>query len=500
MIESVKVIGAGGRVGRAMAARLAERGVPMDDDAPELVLLCVPDRVIADVASGVEPGPWVAHVSGATPLEALAPHGRRFGVHPLQTFTVNRGPEQLDGAFAAVTAESEEARAVGHWVAETLGLQPFDLEDERRALYHAGAAMASNYLVTLRRAGGALLRAAGAPAEGLDPLLRRTIDNDFELTGPIDRGDWETVDRHLAVIHAELPELEEAYASLASLTAHQAGRARPTRPRGRDGDDPPVVTRTIAGLRRELASSRERTIALVPTMGALHDGHLALLGAARDAADTVVLSLFVNPTQFGDGDELASYPRDEQQDLDRAAGAGVDVVFAPSVDEIYPQGFQTWVDVADLGSVLEGAHRPGHFRGVATVCLKLFLAVRPDLAFFGQKDAQQVEVLRRMIRDLALDVELRVVPTVRDADGLALSSRNTALTTEQRRRALALPRALATRDPHRARALLAESGLDVDYVEVAPFDPPVLAGAVRVGATRLIDNVPLNDVLLEEAP
>ena len=167
-------------------------------------------------------------------------------------------------------------------------------------------------------------------------------------------------------------------------------------------------------------------------------------------------------------------------------------MFAPTVEEMYPPGFQTWVDVTELGSVLEGAHRPGHFRGVATVCLKLFTIVRPDVVYFGQKDAQQVAVLRRLIADLALELELRDLPTVRDADGLALSSRNLLLSPTERERALALPRALATRDPERARELL--DGLEVDYVEIAPFDPPVLAAAVRVGSTRLIDNVPLEEV------
>jgi pantoate--beta-alanine ligase len=205
------------------------------------------------------------------------------------------------------------------------------------------------------------------------------------------------------------------------------------------------------------------------------------------------MSLFVNPTQFGDTADLDGYPRDEHHDLAVAADAGIDLVFAPSAEEMYPPGYQTWVEVTELGAILEGAHRPGHFRGVATVCLKLFLVARPDLAYFGQKDAQQVEVLRRLIRDLALEVELRVLPTVRDPDGLALSSRNSRLSREERERALALPRALATGDPHRARELL--DGLDVDYVEVAPFDPPVLAAAVRVGSTRLIDNVPLEGVV-----
>jgi pantoate--beta-alanine ligase len=227
-------------------------------------------------------------------------------------------------------------------------------------------------------------------------------------------------------------------------------------------------------------------------MGALHDGHLALLRAARDENETVVMSLFVNPAQFGERADLAAYPRNEEHDLELAAGAGVDVLFAPSTEEMYPPGFQTWVEVTELGSVLEGRFRPGHFRGVATIVLKLFTVVRPDRAYFGQKDAQQVEVIRRMIRDLALEVELRVVPTVRDDDGLALSSRNVLLSSEERALALALPRALATRDREEALARLQSSnGLVVDYVEVADFDPPALVGAVRVGSTRLIDNAPL---------
>jgi pantoate--beta-alanine ligase len=227
-------------------------------------------------------------------------------------------------------------------------------------------------------------------------------------------------------------------------------------------------------------------------MGALHDGHLALLRTARAECDTVVMSLFVNPAQFGDEGDLASYPRDEARDLAVAADAGVDIAFAPSQDEMYPPGFQTWVEVTELGSVLEGVFRPDHFRGVATIVLKFFNIVRPDRAYFGQKDAQQAEVIRQLIADLALEVELRVLPTVRDADGLALSSRNALLSPDERERALALSRALSTKDVEAARAVLASSnGLTVDYLEVADFDPPVIAGAVRVGSTRLIDNVVL---------
>jgi predicted short-subunit dehydrogenase-like oxidoreductase (DUF2520 family) len=194
MFDDVTVIGSG-RAGTAIAARLRERGIPLRENAA-LRLLCVPDRAIAEVARSIEPGPWVAHVSGATPLAALDPHARRFSMHPLQTLTKNRGPEQLDGAWGGVTAESPEAHERALWLAETLGLRPFELADDRRVAYHAGAAFASNFLVTLYRIASGLVAEAGAPPEALVPLMMRTIENGFQLTGPIARGDWQTVDRH----------------------------------------------------------------------------------------------------------------------------------------------------------------------------------------------------------------------------------------------------------------------------------------------------------------
>ena len=248
------------------------------------------------------------------------------------------------------------------------------------------------------------------------------------------------------------------------------------------------IVRAIAELQNARADA-DGSVGLVPTMGAFHEGHLSLFRAARGETDVVVVSLFVNPVQFTSGDDLARYPRDEGRDASLAEQAGVDILFTPPEDELYPPGFQTWVDVEELGRVLEGEFRPGHFRGVATICLKLFNLVRPDRAYFGQKDAQQAAVIRRMVRDLNVPVTIRVLPTVRDGDGLALSSRNAQLSPGERDRALALPRALATKDPAHARELLRD--LDVDYVEVADFDPKVLAAAVRVGSTRLIDNVVL---------
>jgi len=227
---------------------------------------------------------------------------------------------------------------------------------------------------------------------------------------------------------------------------------------------------------------------LVPTMGAFHAGHLALFAAAREENDVVVASLFVNPAQFGANEDLDRYPRDEERDAKLAEESGVDVLFAPSADEMYPEGYATWVDVGELGESLEGEFRHDHFRGVATVCLKLFNIVRPDRAYFGQKDAQQAAVVKQLVRDLNLGVEIRVVPTVRDDDGLALSSRNRYLSPEEREAALALPKALATRDAAKARELL--DGLEIDYLEEASFNGQrVLAAAVRVGKTRLIDNV-----------
>jgi pantoate--beta-alanine ligase len=241
----------------------------------------------------------------------------------------------------------------------------------------------------------------------------------------------------------------------------------------------------------ELDLPRHGVVGLVPTMGALHAGHAALFAAARPESDVLVASLFVNAAQFSDDADLAAYPSDFERDAARAEAAGVDVLFAPPAEEMYPAGFATWVDPKGAAEGLEGAFRPGHFRGVATVCLKLFNIVRPQHAWFGRKDAQQVAVLKQLVRDLNVPVEIRVVDTVRDADGLALSSRNDRLAPDEREQARALPRALATRDAGAARAVLRDAGIEPDYVEVADLDGPTLAIAARVGGTRLIDNVSL---------
>jgi pantoate--beta-alanine ligase len=261
------------------------------------------------------------------------------------------------------------------------------------------------------------------------------------------------------------------------------------------------IARSIAAL-RELREGLHRgfEVGLVPTMGSLHSGHIALLEAARNECDTVVASIFVNPAQFGPGEDYDTYPRNETHDIRTAEEEGVDFLFIPTVEEMYPEGFQTWVEVEGLTQGLEGAARPGHFRGVATACLKLFNIVRPHRAYFGQKDAQQAAVVEQLVRDLDLGIEIRILPTIRDEDGLALSSRNDLLSPEERAAAAALPRGLLAgreayahgQDPVAAarEILSSEPVLELEYVETARFDRRVhLLAAARAGRIRLIDNV-----------
>jgi len=282
------------------------------------------------------------------------------------------------------------------------------------------------------------------------------------------------------------------------------------------------VVRSVGELRAALLPHRREghTIGLVPTMGFLHAGHVSLLEAARAETDVVVMSLFVNPTQFGAGEDLDRYPRDEERDLRLAAAAGVDFVYAPPVEEVYPDGFATTVEVGgSLTGILEGdpaSRGPGHFRGVTTVVAKLFNSVQPDVAYFGRKDAQQAVVIERMTRDLDFPVEIAVLPTVREDDGLALSSRNAYLTAEQRERAAGISRALQAAEEaarggetstdalvEAARNELRSAGIEPEYVEarhaedlspVAELNgrPVLVAVAARVGRARLIDNVLIN--------
>ena len=273
------------------------------------------------------------------------------------------------------------------------------------------------------------------------------------------------------------------------------------------------VVRTIADLRAQLADA-PRPVGLVPTMGFFHDGHLSLMRAARAANETVVVSLFVNPAQFGPTEDLEAYPRDEQGDLELADASGVDIVFAPSVQEVYPDGFDTTVEVGGLTEPLDGAARPGHFKGVTTIVTKLLNMVGPDAAYFGQKDAQQALVIQKLVHDLNMPVRIEVCPTIRESDGLAMSSRNAYLTDEERIRATALSRALRAAEQTVARgdlnadAVIAaarreldEAGIEPEYLELrsatdlTPAErvngSTLLAVAARVGRARLIDNTML---------
>lgn len=269
------------------------------------------------------------------------------------------------------------------------------------------------------------------------------------------------------------------------------------------------VVRTIAELRAiERDRPRGARIGFVPTMGALHEGHVALMRAARADSDDVVASVFVNPAQFNDPSDLAKYPRQEARDAEMARAAGIDTLFVPAVEEMYPDDLATSLTIGGPALGFEGDYRPGHFNGVAIVCLKLFSIVLPTVAYFGQKDAQQVAVLRQLVRDTNLPLEVRVHPTIRAASGLALSSRNARLSPEEMTRALAIPRALMAglaahvrgADPVAvARPLL--DGLDVEYLAIAHFHgEPTLVVAARAGITRLIDNVPLNHPALAGLP
>lgn len=273
--------------------------------------------------------------------------------------------------------------------------------------------------------------------------------------------------------------------------------------------------RQLGALRKAIAEYRAASerIALVPTMGALHAGHMALVDAARRAGERVVVSIFVNPTQFGPNEDFAQYPRKELADSRMLSKAGVDLLWMPPVEVMYPDGFATRISVAGVSEGLDGAHRPGHFDGVATVVAKLFNQVRPDVALFGEKDWQQLAVIRRMAADLDMDLEIQGVVTQRDDDGLALSSRNAYLVPEERARAVALPRALGAAeraiseggDPEaalaQARETLATAGFEIDYValvDAATLGEPVegqprrLLAAARIGGTRLIDNIALS--------
>jgi pantoate--beta-alanine ligase len=552
-----------GRVGASLATAFGQAGLPVRltstaaaaerSAGATAVLLCVPDAEIASTAAALAPRPpkLVGHVSGAGALAALDSTTRAgagaFSIHPLQTFADGSTP--VAGIPCAIAGSDEAAESFADALARDVGMRPFAVPDERRAAYHAAASIASNFLVALKESAAGLLEAAGVEdgRELLAPLVLRTAANWAEhgvgaLTGPIARGDAETVERHRAALAELAPELLPIYEALAARTAALA-RSSPSggdsaalalasqsaAPGRRRTDTAPAeskgggggmrIVHTKRGLREALAGPRRegKRIGLVPTMGAFHEGHLSLMRAARAGCDLVVVSLFVNPSQFGPGEDLATYPRDESRDTELAEREGVDLLWIPSVDEMYPDGFGTAVEVDEaLTGILDGAadqRGPEHFRGVTTVVAKLFNCVQPDAAFFGRKDAQQAVVIERMARDLDFPVEVIALPTVRDPDGLAMSSRNVYLDESDRESALALSRALRAAERAAANGErsadvivstaineLRSAGVNPEYVEardardlspVADLNgrPVLLAVAARVGRARLIDNV-----------
>jgi pantoate--beta-alanine ligase len=519
-----------GRVGCAFAGALREGGYEIlgpfgrgaDGAGADAVLLCVPDAEIAHAAAQIALGPLVGHCSGASTLAALSPH-EAFSLHPLMTVT----PQGADfaGAGAAIAGGTPRALALATELAHALGMHPVEIAERDRPAYHAAASIASNFLVTLEGAAERVGATVGIERELLVPLVRATVENwarlgsEQALTGPVARGDEATVARQRTAVAEVADDLLPLFDALVQATRALSDRGasldrqhrisgRPRRPTGMK------ALETITQVRGALTPERRagRTIGLVPTMGAFHDGHLSLMRRARADCDVVVVSLFVNPTQFNDPDDLAAYPRDPGRDAALAAKLGVDYLFAPPAEEVYPPGFATTVSVNGVTETLEGAHRGrGHFDGVTTVVTKLFNIVGPDVAYFGQKDAQQAAVIKRLVRDLDMPVRIEVCPTVREPDGLALSSRNSHLSPADRARAAALHRALTAmqdavsageHDPAsvRARALAALGAAEIepDYVElvttdtlapVSRIDGDVLAVlAAHVGNTRLIDN------------
>lgn len=533
----------------------------------EVVLLTVPDDVLADLVSGLatlgawRPGQLVVHTAGRFGVDVLGP-ARAAGaipmaIHPAMTFTgTSLDLARLVECPFAVTAPAAVLPIAQALVLE-IGGEPVVITEESRPAYHAALAHGANHLVTLTAQAERVLATVGVEQPGslLAPLLSAALDGalrggEVGLTGPVVRGDAGTLAEHVRTLAAlaaqdeRLVDVPPVYAALARATVQRAlagGRLTDARaqtlldvlaergvggPIGPDRTPNPAfgggpdVARTRADLDAALARQPGRR-AVVMTMGALHEGHLELVRQARAHADHVVVTIFVNPLQFGAGEDLARYPRRLEADLAALARVGADLVFTPGPDVVYPDGDpQVRVSAGPLGEVWEGAARPGHFDGVLTVVLKLLHLTRPDVALFGQKDAQQLAAIRRMVRDLDVPVEIVAVPIQRDADGLARSSRNAYLTPEQRASALVLSRALRAAQPaadgappaERAAVALAAARAELDAAEraqpgavvvdyVTLVDPDTLAPvesdyrgtallavAARVGTTRLIDN------------
>ena len=474
----------------------------------------MPDDAIADAATWIAPGSLVGHLSGATDLTPLAPH-EAFSLHPLTTVTGKES--RLEGASAAVAGSTDRAHRTAQALAEALRMTPITVDDEHRAAYHASASIASNFFMTIEGFAEELATKVGMTREALVPLVRAAVENwathgaAEALTGPIARGDEETVERQREAILDLIPDRLALFEALVDATRELAATRAPANERREMR-----IVRTVDELREALRPLRVGTVGLVPTMGALHEGHLSLVDAARATCDTVVMSIFVNPTQFSEPDDLSAYPRDEARDTALARAAGVDIIFAPDTSEMYPAGYSTTVSVGGrITKVLEAEGRGrGHFDGMATVVSKLCIACMPDRVYFGAKDAQQVLVVRRLIADLRLPVHLEVCETLRDDDGLARSSRNGRLSAEERKQAVGIPDALAAAKTRyslgeveseklidTAATVLVQHGIDAEYlvvVDAATLEsvtsvdrPALMLIAARIGQTRLIDNISL---------
>jgi pantoate--beta-alanine ligase len=466
----------------------------------DLLVLAVPDGEVGKVAAAVQPdaGTVIAHLAGSLTLDALAPHARRASIHPLVSLAkAETGAERLAGAWFAVAGDP-----LGAEVVADLAGHAVEVPEERRAAYHAAASIASNHLVALLGQAERVAASAGVPFEAYLDLVRGTVENvatlgpAAALTGPVARGDWATVDRHLAALDpAERPAYEAMAAQASRLldTGSAGGGASVQKSMGLQ------VLDTIDGFRKAMEAERHagRTVGLVPTMGYLHEGHASLIRRAAAENDVVAVTIFVNPLQFAATEDLSTYPRDLERDLEIAAEAGATHVFTPSVEEMYPGDVLTSVSVAKVSEDMEGAARPRHFSGVATVVAKLFAIAGPSRAYFGEKDWQQLAVVRRMAADLSFPVDVVGCAIVREPDGLALSSRNVYLSGDQRAAATVLHRALeaGARDLANARDVMAaivvaEPLAVLDYAEVVETETEHrLLIAARLGTTRLIDNL-----------
>ena len=482
----------------------------------DLLVIATPDSAVARVAAQVTPNPdaVVAHLAGSLGLDVLRNHPRPAALHPLVSIPdPQTGAERLwGGAWFAVAGDPLVTQVV-----EDLRGHAIHVADEDRATYHAAATIASNHLVALLGQVERIAVGAGVPFEAYLDLVRITVENvaalgpAAALTGPVRRGDWATVAQHVAT----LPDDERpAYEAMADAAARLAGNSRPQPVRAMTAEF--VTFGSVEPFRKTLNAKRSSgfSVGFVPTMGYLHEGHASLIRRARAECDVVAVSVFVNPLQFGPKEDLESYPRDLDHDLQLAMQSGAKYLFAPELSEMWPDGPpSTSVTAGALGAVLDGAARPGHFDGVATVVAKLFAIAGECRAYFGEKDYQQLLVIRQLVADLALPVEVVGCPTAREIDGLAMSSRNAYLTDEERRLAPTLYRALTEgagaieageRDPAVVSAVMSEviaavPAFKPEYavaVHAADLSVPErlqdevrLLIAARLGRARLIDNI-----------